>query len=79
MSANGLDRLRGLAKIIENLGKYKEMLEHEEIPLEIVAMEVNPEHCTDAGLLMIAFGPKFARPSSGLEYDESRYIVQQKS
>lgn len=54
------------------------MLEHEDIPLEIVGMEVNPVHCSETGLLFASFGPKFARPKSGMELDDAQYIVKEK-
>ncbi len=64
-----------VSNILQNLGKYRQVLEHAEIPLEIVGMEINPSFAAEGGYLLSVLGPKFTRANRELKSDEVRFIV----
>ena len=67
-----------ILKVLKDLGKYEQMLEKAEIPLEITGIQLHPTHCNESGMLMRVLGSKFAVPNLALEEDEVQFIVQVK-
>lgn len=66
-----------VSKILQDLGKYRQMLDHAEIPLEIIGMDVNPKLAAEGSILIVTLGPKFACPNNSLELDEVQFIVRE--